>query len=948
MKSRSAPGVDGIGAIFYKIAADILAEPLTRLFQLSYDTGEVPEEWKESMITALYKNKGQRNCRSSYRPISLLLVSFKLMEKSMKFDLCDFFDDNDLWSPCQHAFRSRRSTLTCLLEATVQAEKWLDDPETRYVAFIGLDAMKAFDAVTFDALGRSLVDQGLPEKGIRWFLEGLSNRRFRVKVGGAFSGFQAPGSGIQQGSILSPICWNLHMQSLQCIMQEVPHADEVCKLHIYADDVCLSFRSRGPADENILQQVLDRYEKVAAEKAMQVHPEKSQILRIGKRSDTVFRISGKVIPEVEQLDALGVVLSANNKNDAHFAKVLRKVRQRVFMLRKMVRASDVVVRTIVWDLMMGSIIRYGYPAIKEFNLTQIRKLQSLQRLWMAKTRCCPLSCKHRIRRDPDEENGDQTCPKHVGPTPIYQTLAQEDLMVYYDLCSGKMNADINLPMPANKEVSTRMVAAGGFLQPPPISSAARDRSYSHRIVKLVNSLPQHLRVGLAEIRKWKELKPVRNQSSRLDVAQSNRVNNGRLSAFRKWANAPTAAPAKKGRVPTRDPVPQDTPGSARSSTLTSPPRTSYAPLSIVTVSVNDHILAALQQVEYFADFQSDWILSHMRTALSRHYHYGRIFTPPFPHQSEISRALSYACKRLFSKLLLWQDDAFSNLWNFWRHMPVSWETCGRRTSGSLRRPSNCQLERKTHAHRLDYDPVALGQALEESLSSPLCSLQNGRFDEFSLPHHLLAVTHELWYSHMQAVSKTLTLQDRVPPFIPSIFLALCQIAIYLIPTFMNELPSLNLPITKSDSLLKGSHDPEGPHSSYFDLSCPKLMRRTPIKRELGPFSRTIYDNISVNKTDRPNNEFKNIPSRGQAQAPATGSHSFITEKKKLLSRVLFKKGVRSDSLYSRPEKLDPKRYKPSLALQKVQEIRGKNPISGFLSAQPNTSSVINKPHACPL
>ena len=626
MKANSAPGVDGIGAKFYKLAIDIVSEPLTRLFQLSYDTGIVPEEWKESTITALYKNKGPRNSKSSYRPISLLLVSFKLMEKSMKFDLCGFFDANELWSPCQHAFRSRRSTLTCLLEATDQVERWLDDPNTMYAAYISLDAMKAFDAVTFDKLGRSLVDQGLPEKGVRWFLAGLSDRRFRVKVGGAFSCFKSPGSGIQQGAILSPICWNLHMQTLQAIVHDIPGAQAICKLHIYADDVCLSARIRSPTDEDILQQVLTRYEEVALEKSMHVHPEKSQLLRIGKRSDTQFTIGGKIIPEVEQMEALGVVLAANNKNDAHFQKVLKKVRQRVFLLRKSVQSTDVVVRTIVWDLMMGSIIRYGYPAVKEFNLTQLRKLQSLQRLWMSRVRSCALTCKHRRKRLPalslEESQALHTipCPKHVGPSPVFQTLAEEDLMVYYDLCTGKMNADVPLPSYTKRNIRTRKSALGGFLDPPPIANATRSKAYMHRIIKLVNSLPVNLRVGLEEIRDWKSsVKPNTYLfcapkdgmlSRRLDDAHSIRKTIGRRAAFNAWAGASLKAEC----VPT-DKTPRTTPSPALPPNQELPvghtgqegtfSLTEFSPYWITRHNSNS-------TNECRDDFQNVWIFPHMQ------------------------------------------------------------------------------------------------------------------------------------------------------------------------------------------------------------------------------------------------------------------------------------------------------------------------------------------------
>ena len=784
MKTNSAPGVDGIGAKFYKLAIDIVAEPLTRLFQISYDTGIVPEEWKESMITALYKNKGPRSSKSSYRPISLLLVSFKLMEKSMKFDLCSFFDANELWSPCQHAFRSRRSTLTCLLEATDQVEKWLDDPTTLYAAYISLDAMKAFDAVTFDKLGRSLADQGLPEKGIRWFLAGLSERRFRVKVGGAFSSFKSPGSGIQQGAILSPICWNLHMQTLQAIVHDIPGAQDMCKLHIYADDVCLSFRSRGPTDEAILQRVLNRYEEIALEKSMHVHPEKSQILRIGKRSDTKFLISGKIIPEVDHMEALGVVLAANNKNDAHFQKVLTKVRQRVFLLRKSVQSTDVVVRTIVWDLMMGSIIRYGYPAIKEFNLTQLRKLQSLQRLWMSKVRSCALTCKHRRKRTPMppalatqalESPHLTPCPKHVGPSPIFQTLAEEDLMVYYDLCTGKMNANISLPTYTKKCVRTRKTVLGGFLDPPPISKASRSKSYTHRIVKLVNSLPSDLRAGLEEIRDWKS--SVRANSYLFDTSQdkksSSSVDDAHYSqsrprsklAFNAWASGRISDVHLKdcrkpeppyAQKPSLDGAPYSVDlamnyGSPPSTEVSLHPKTTF-PLEKNTTQC--------------ADFHYVWIFTHMQAVsnlapASHRYptekrggtlpfcecNTGNVSFPCF-HRLDVASADCY-----FSICFTYENLRMGDIYGVPKSLQISWKTPRGYSAptaqpwaapGRLNANTSCSVSKTSYVH------LDLLYELEHHFTQLLESLRGREI------------------SHMQAVSMALsavhrTIQGRMSP-----------------------------------------------------------------------------------------------------------------------------------------------------------------------------------------
>ena len=982
MKAGSAPGVDGIGAKFYKLASDILAEPLTRLFQISYDTGVVPEEWKESMITALYKNKGPRNLRTSYRPISLLLVSFKLMEGSMKFDLCSFFDDNNLWSPCQHAFRSRRSTLTCLLEATDQVERWLDDPSTKYAAYVSLDAMKAFDAVTFYALGRSLVDQGLPEKGIKWFIEGLSDRRFRVKVGGAFSDLKHPSSGIQQGSILSPLCWNLHMQTLQAIVHDVPGAEEVCKLHIYADDICLSFRSRCPADEDTVQQVLARYEEVALEKSMYVHPEKSQLLRIGKRSDRQFMIGGKVIPEVEHLDALGVTLSANNKNEAHFQKVLKKVRQRVFLLRKLVKADDVVVRTIVWDLMMGSIIRYGYPAIKEFNTTQLRKLQSLQRLWMSRAKACTLSCPHRkYRSSPTSPSLDAAhCPKHVGPSPIFQTLAHEDLMVYYDLCAGKMNAAVHLPQSARTPISTRLASAGGFLQLPPISSVSRSRAYSHRIVKLVNSLPSDLRLGLEEIRAWKVAKSNQIASVRVfphDVAYS------APTSENNFLDSPLATPS-----PTGAPDSRSRPSGGRAAIFRQPLVTEYPlgptsnnthlPWPKLLYTVQSWLRDALTMCGYFSDFQYVWILAHMEAASLLAPDHGRhhdLAHPPALPPSLLSLAILRFLAECYNGCDFTMVDGASENLHLSGHQDPAFCTLtppimGPQPPRGLQNKPNNSMQHGSAM--LPLNPRRHG-VLDVDFSPSWSNVLLVNFLPFLQISVLHALLNERGNSHMLAASSTTTTKGRYWKQLEKPGMTFSQKN--LKQKFFGPHPTPNMSYLMS--YRSGEPDPffvlQGPHGdqsldhthavpinahmppdtptttgirrvSLSDTKCPKMSSSHTSGGELGPISVAVNHEAPFGERSRRfNNESGCSQLSNSSQATPANAPQLQDERKKLLSREAYKRGIRSRSLYSRPLCLDTSNYKPNVAIPKAQEIQGRqfpNPSVGEsgLSTVSNTRS----------
>ena len=76
-KDSLSQGPDGIPARVYKVAGDILAHPLSMIFNVSMSSGEVPRDWKEALIKPIFK-KGSRAKASNYRPISLTCVASRL------------------------------------------------------------------------------------------------------------------------------------------------------------------------------------------------------------------------------------------------------------------------------------------------------------------------------------------------------------------------------------------------------------------------------------------------------------------------------------------------------------------------------------------------------------------------------------------------------------------------------------------------------------------------------------------------------------------------------------------------------------------------------------------------------------------------------------------------------------------------------------------------------
>ena len=96
--------------------------PLEKIFKLSLDSGECPDDWRSANVTPIYK-KGDRTDPGNYRPVSLTSQVCKVLESIVRKHILQHLDANNILSDKQHGFREGRSCLTNLLELV---ENWTD------------------------------------------------------------------------------------------------------------------------------------------------------------------------------------------------------------------------------------------------------------------------------------------------------------------------------------------------------------------------------------------------------------------------------------------------------------------------------------------------------------------------------------------------------------------------------------------------------------------------------------------------------------------------------------------------------------------------------------------------------------------------------------------------------------------------------------------------------
>ena len=110
MSKSKSTGLDGIGANTLKLAAPAIADSITYICNLSMKTKSSPEKRKESKVTPIFKKRETDDC-SNYRPISVLPILSKILEKHVYISLCDFLQDNKLLLDTQFGFRTNHVRL---------------------------------------------------------------------------------------------------------------------------------------------------------------------------------------------------------------------------------------------------------------------------------------------------------------------------------------------------------------------------------------------------------------------------------------------------------------------------------------------------------------------------------------------------------------------------------------------------------------------------------------------------------------------------------------------------------------------------------------------------------------------------------------------------------------------------------------------------------------------
>ena len=325
----SAAGPDGVYYQFLTHLPDTCLNVLLQIFNNIWKSGELPSAWKEATVIPIPKPNKDTSNPTNYRPIALTSCLCKTLERMVNARLVWVLESKNLLSKYQCGFREDHSTIDHL----VRFETFIREAFARkkQVLAVFFDLEKAYDTTWKYGILTDLYNLDFRGRLPQLIENFLSGRNFKVKDGSQYSDSFKQENGVPQGSILSPILFNLKINEIMKSVSNNANAS------LFVDDFAIYIEGKHLQHiERTMQLCINKVQKWVSENGFKFSVSKTTCVHFHRQriyKEPLLKLDGENIPVKDEAKFLGIIFDKKLSFKSHIMYLKRKCQKALNILR---------------------------------------------------------------------------------------------------------------------------------------------------------------------------------------------------------------------------------------------------------------------------------------------------------------------------------------------------------------------------------------------------------------------------------------------------------------------------------------------------------------------------------------------------------------------------------------------------------------------------------------